>query len=228
MPGMPDLILKAPVFGRFAKASRIPGAASSPLLQQMIDRLEAPTTVGNDLDQIAIDMGFYADATQAAHVKRDWLNKDPNQPGFWPTIATEPLMRAGLLRVCKLFQATGKPVEFLWVFADREGGTVWEMTISQLKSALVAIFHTPRVHCFETKMDSQSMWVVRYDDFGALDSRPVKIPASVYPDPPPTAEAVAKSTTKAKKFKKKPKRKPPRTRRGKPAKRKPAKKKRRR
>ncbi|HZR71069.1 MAG TPA: hypothetical protein VFB01_18670 [Burkholderiales bacterium] len=175
MPGMPDLLVKAPVFGRFARASRLKGAHRNPLLDQMISRLQAdPTKAENKLVRIARDMGFYKSDAQAEHVKRDWLN-DPAGGGFWPAIDTESVMREGLLAVCRKFKETGLPVEFLWVISGDQNTTRWEMTISQLSECLVVMFHTPQFPCFVPTVPSDSMWVVRCEN-GRVVTRPIQIP----------------------------------------------------
>lgn len=192
MPGMPDLILKAPVFGRFAKASRLKGAAKSPLLDQLIQRLEGdPSLPANSLVQMALDMGFYASPQQAEHVRRDWLN-DPPGNGFWPGIDTEALLREGLLTVCRKFKETRLPIEFFWVISGDQNTARWEMSVSRCKRCLVVMFHTPQFPCFVPTEPSKSMWIIREEN-GAVISRPVQVPVVA---PPP---AVAPASPPAKK-----------------------------
>lgn len=203
MPGMFDVILRAPVFGRLSRASRIPGAAASPLLADIITRLGDPN---DNMVDIAADMGFYSTPAQESHVRKDWLNEDPGgHPGFWPTIRTEPIMRAGLKVACERFRDTGKPLEFLWVMSGDQYSTTFEVSITECRDIVLVVFHTPPAPCLETPANSQSMWIVRYGVGNVLESRPVKIPLSLFPDPPPVPSArtvVAKKPPKKKRRKK--------------------------
>jgi hypothetical protein len=174
---MPDLILKAPVFGRFARASRIKGAHKNPFLDEIIRRLEAdPSKPENKLVKIARDMGFYASDAQAEHVKRDWLN-DPPGGGFWPAVDTEAILRQGLLAACRKFRETGLPLEFFWVISGDQNTTRWEISISQCPECIVVMFHTPQFPCFVPTEASDSMWIVRPEG-GAVICRPVQVPVA--------------------------------------------------
>ncbi len=198
MPGMPDLILRAPVFGRLTKASRVKGAHTSPLLDKLIKRLQGdPSLPENKLVKIAVDHGFYADAAQAEHVKKDWLN-DPPGGGFWPSIDTESIIRKGLLTLCEQFKATGKPIEVFWVISGDQNTSRWEMSISVCRSIIVVMFHTPQFPCFVPTRQSNSMWIARLESNTAV-SRPVLEPV---PPAAPSGTGMPKKPKKAKKRKK--------------------------
>lgn len=201
MPGMTDLILRAPVFRRLAKASRIPGAADNPLIDLIIQRLEGNSTLPqNKLVQIALDFGFYQDDAQAAHLKRDWLNQGTG-PGFWPTIDTEAIIRKGMVTVLQKFQEKKRPLELFWVISGDSDTDRWEMTVSVCRRVIVVMFHTPYMPCFVPTQNSETMFVIRRES-GTVVSRPVLEPK------PPAALPKAKATAPKKK-KKKGKKAPP-------------------
>jgi hypothetical protein len=203
MPGLPDLILRAPVFHRVGKASRLPGASTNPLIDDMITRLNAdPSLPANKIAKIAEDMGFYADAAQAEHFKRDWLN-DPPGGGFWPSIDTEAILRKGLVTMLETFKAEAKPLEFFWVTSGDQNSSRWEMSITVTNKVIVVMFHTPQFPCFVPTQPSTTMTIVRPEG-GVIVARPV-----LEPIPPTLPLQTLKATTaKAKKRTKKPKRRP--------------------
>ena len=201
MPGMLDLILKAPVFGRLERASRIPGAHTNPLLDEIIDRLEDPTAPNNGLVQIAQDMGFYSTAAQAVHLKEHWLN-DPPGNGFWQGINTEPIIRKGLAKACRVFRKHGHPFEFYWVMAGSQNASEWQMSISLAHKTTLVIFHTPRVPCQLPEVDSKTMWL-SLEENGAVVVRPVHIPDDPLAPPEPDGKKHKKHHKKKKHDKKK-------------------------
>jgi hypothetical protein len=202
MPGMPDLILRAPVFGRLSHASRVPGAHTNPLIDSMIARLNGdPALPGNKIAKIAEDMGFYADAPQADHFKRDWLN-DPPGGGFWKTIDTEAILRKGLVTMLETFKAKNKPLEFFWVISGDQNSTRWEMSITVCNRVIVVMFHTPQFPCFVPTQPSTTMTIVRPEG-GVVVARPVL-------EPVPPAMAAAAKKRPPKKITMKPKHRPPR------------------
>ncbi|HXJ33711.1 MAG TPA: hypothetical protein VMS22_06675 [Candidatus Eisenbacteria bacterium] len=197
MPGMPDLILRAPVFHRLAKASRLAGASSNPLVDEIITRLNGdPSQPANKIPQIMQDMGFYADAPAAEHFRRDWLN-DPPGGGFWQTIDTESIIRKGIAVALEKFKDVGKPLEFFWVISGDQTTSRWEMTVTVCKRVIVVMFHTPQFPCFVPTKASTSMTVIRPEG-GAIIARPV-----LEPNPPaPAGAAAAKKKPKTKHKKK--------------------------
>jgi hypothetical protein len=193
---MPDLILRAPVFHRIGKASRLKDAASNPLIDTMITRLNGdPADADNKIAKIAEDMGFYTDAAQAEHFKKDWLNDPPNS-GFWQTIDTEAILRKGLVAMLEAFKTHKKPLEFFWVISGDQNTDRWEMSITVCKKVIVVMFHTPQFPCNVTTHDSTTMTIVRRQQ-GTVVVRPVLIPDAPTP-PASTATATAKKTTKPK------------------------------
>jgi hypothetical protein len=208
---MPDLILRAPVFHRLGKASRVRGAHNNPLIDDMITRLNGdPALPANKIAKIAEDMGFYADAAQADHFKRDWLN-DPPGGGFWPTIDTEAILRKGLATMLDTFKTKGKPLEFFWVISGDQNSSRWEMSISVCPRTIVIMFHTPQFPCFVPTQPSTTMTIVRPEG-GIVVARPVLQPV---PPAPPAAAAKAKKPKKKLRNKKpkKPSRGPKKARR---------------
>src|SRR5262249_54448629 len=143
MPGMLDIILKAPIFDRLEAASNIPGAQNDPRVDQIITRLQDNT---DSIVQIGLDMGFYASAAQADHLKRHWLD-DPPGGGFWAGINTEPLVRQGLLKAAQLFKQHGRGLEIYWVMSGSTASTDWEATGSLCRRATLPSVRTPRVPC---------------------------------------------------------------------------------
>ncbi len=216
MPGMLDIILKAPVFGRLEKASRVPGAPSNPLLDEIISRLEDPADPDNGLVQIARDMGFYSSEAQAVHLKEHWLN-DPPGNGFWQGIDTEPIIRKGLAKACRLFRDHGRPMEFFWVMSGSQNTSDWEMSISLCHRTTLIIFHTPRVACQLQPVDSDTMWL-SLEENGAVVLRPVHLPDDGLVQPI-LEEKKPKKRQKKKPHKKGPK---PGPKKGKAGKKKPA------
>ena len=121
---MPDLILNAPALDRLRKPPRIRGMKKSAVLKDAIRRLGGSATKPeNRLLQVALDMGLYADATEAEHFKQHWLN-DPPGSGFWPTIDTEPILRKGLWLACKKFKTSGLPCEYFWVISGDQNSSL--------------------------------------------------------------------------------------------------------
>lgn len=203
MPGMLDLILKAPVFGRLERASRVNGAQDSPLLDEIITRLEDTTDPNNGLVQIARDMGFYASDAQAVHLKEHWLN-DPPGNGFWQGIDTEPIIRKGLAKACRVFRKHGRPFEFYWVMAGSQNASEWQMSISLAHKTTLVIFHTPRVPCQLPEIDSETMWL-SLEENGAVVVRPVHVPNDPLAPPEPDEKKHGKHHKKKKPHKKAPK-----------------------
>ena len=173
MPGMPDLILTAPVFGRITSASRVPGAWQHSILDDIIDDL-------NDDTQTLLDVGvkyaFYKDATQAEHLRKDWLNGDGD--GFWPTLTdTETIIRKGLAKALELFQSNGKPIEMYWVMSDPdENGDRWEMSTTVCADINLVLFHTPNAKCETDKKDSSWIWITKVNSTGKVVTRKAKTP----------------------------------------------------
>lgn len=189
MPGMPDILQRAPVLRRLAKASRVPGANASPILTNIITRLKNPAGPQDDLLALALEKGFYANAAAADHFRKHWLD-DPPGSGFWPGLPTKKVIAAALLKTCELFKQTGFPIEFFWAVSGEQATDRFEVTIAQCDGSkvLVVTFHTPAVPCNVATKAAPNLWVTR-DEFGTVVTRNILIP-----DVPPAAAATA--TTK--------------------------------
>src|SRR5262245_13557955 len=121
MPGMLDIILKAPIFDRLEAASNVPGAQNDPPLDKIIKSLKDRT---DGLVDIGLYMGFYGSSQQAEHLKKHWLN-DPPGDGFWQGINTEPIIRAGLLKAAQVFKQHGRGLEIYWAMSGSQASTDW-------------------------------------------------------------------------------------------------------
>ncbi|MGH7785214.1 MAG: hypothetical protein ACRERC_00010 [Candidatus Binatia bacterium] len=175
MPGMPDLILKAPVLKRLEILSRIPGMKNSQKLKDAIARLNGPLTdPDNRLVKIARDLGLYASDAEADHFKAHWLD-DPAGSGFWPGIDTESILRKGLWLACTKFKNSGRPCEYFWVISGDQNSTRWEISVSKGKHQITIMLHTPQFPCFVPTVHATNMWIVR-EEAGAVISRKVLIP----------------------------------------------------
>lgn len=165
MPGMPDLIVKAPVFSRLEAISRIPGMKDHPMLATAIARLGSST---DDLVQIAKDMFLYRDDAHAAHFSRDWLNR-PAGSGFWKSIDTEPIIRAGLLLACQKFQQKGLPCDYFWVISGDQNQTRWEVSVTVGADRITILFHTPQYAAAGAPTRQVSnIWIVRKEGSGVV------------------------------------------------------------
>jgi hypothetical protein len=199
---MLDIILKAPVFDRLEKASRLPGAHKHPYVKKIIKRLKDPN---DNVAQIALDMGFYSDAAHAVHLQQHWLNQPPNPQAFWGGIDTPTLMRLGLLKACEVFQKYGLPFEFFWVMSGAATTNDWEVTVSLCDKSTLVVFHTPRVPCQLPMKASKTMWVTLDDPVaGVIQTRPVNLPVDpLFPKFPSEEKPPRKSSGKKKPAKKK-------------------------
>lgn len=202
MPGMPDILQRAPVLRRLAKASRVPGAKSSPILTDLITRLKNPVGPQDDLLALAVEKGFYANAAAADHFRKHWLD-DPPGNGFWSGLPTKTVIAAALLKTCELFQQTGYAIEFFWVISGEQGTDRFEVTIAQCDGpkVLVVTFHTPAVPCNVATKAAPNLWVTR-DEFGTVVTRNILIPDT----PAPVAPAATSAPAAKKKAPPRPKR----------------------
>jgi hypothetical protein len=97
MPGMPDLILKAPALDRLEKLSRIKNMKKSPLLTDAIKRLGGdPKKPENRLLKVARDMGLYASDAEAEHFKQHWLNDPPGSENACDTVSCASPVPGGI------------------------------------------------------------------------------------------------------------------------------------
>lgn len=182
MPGMPDLIVKAPVMNRMETFTKNKANASSPKLANAITALGAdPTLPNNKLAKIAKDLGLYADDNATAHFRQDWLKEDPSKPSFWPDLKNiETIIRQGMLEICKQFQQSKLPCEFFWVMSGEQGTADFQMSVSKGTQQITVMFHTPMVPCPVPTGPSPSTWVVLEEaDINGVVSvvtRPAQVP----------------------------------------------------
>lgn len=181
MPGIPDLIVKAPVFSRMEALSR-----NAPFWS-----LE---TARDALKRVALDLGdptkkildiakaawLYENNASTAHFEEHWLNSKGT--GYWNTIQPqlEAVLRAGMKRACEIFIASGysKPFQYLWVVSGDTKSTKWEMSICDSPDHCTVIFHTPQTPLSNAPtIDDPSITVVKWDaNAGKAILEPVKIP----------------------------------------------------
>ena len=173
MPGMPDLLLKPPVFDRMETLSRKAGFRSGSKLKNAISDLAGSSSAKSIVD-IAMDLDLYKTPKEAEHLKLHWLN-DPPGSGFWPSVDVEPILRAGLLFACKRFKLKGLPLEFFWVISGDQNTSRWEVSVSVGKKQITVMFHTPQFPCFVPTVQATSMWIAR-KEAGAVVTRKVLIP----------------------------------------------------
>jgi hypothetical protein len=176
MPGMPDIILKAPVFKRISAATRIKGAPQSTVLAGIINDLKNSP---KSLADIAISAGMYHDHDQAEHLNLDWLDTDPARPGFWraSNYKVEELVRKGILNALELFQKTGKPIDLFWAISGPNMIDPWNVAVAECPEHIVVIFFTPNVPCPLPVVDDYSIWITEQDAAGVVSTRNAKRPA---------------------------------------------------
>ncbi|MDX2166548.1 MAG: hypothetical protein SF182_05770 [Deltaproteobacteria bacterium] len=195
MPGMPDIILKSPVMGRFETFTKgvANSAAKQAKLQTAIARLANPA---DSLVQIAVDLKFYSDKAAADHFERHWLGVGMNPTPFWPSIPSAKItaiIRGGMLQVCQLVDDTWLPAEFWWVMSGQPGTGDWQMSVSKGANQITAIFHTPVVPCGNIPLEeAPNTWVV-------LDEAGVKTRHAMRPVPPAAKKKPKKPPKKKKK-----------------------------
>lgn len=176
MPGMPDIILKAPVFNRISEQTRVPGFAQSTALATIIADLKGSS---KSVADIAISAGMYTDHNQSAHLERDWLDTDPANPGFWHAskYKVADLVRKGILNALQLYQSTGKPLDILWAISGPNMTDPWNVAVAECTQHIVVIFFTPNVPCPLPVVDDYSMWITEQDGGGNVLTRNSKRPA---------------------------------------------------
>jgi hypothetical protein len=159
MPGMSDIILRAPVFKRIGDATRVPGAQNSSFIANVIDDLKDKT---KSLIDIGISAGMYTDKKQAEHLDKDWLESDPiNHPGFWNGSGYDVpgLVREGILTALTLFQKTGKPLDLFWAISGLTKKDKWNVAVAECTEHIVVIFFTPNVPCMVDMVDDYSITI---------------------------------------------------------------------
>src|SRR5690242_10890691 len=133
MPGLPDLILKAPVFARLEALSRNTtfwqNQSAQDMLNQIVLDFDDQTKSLVDIVKAA---GLYSSAS-TKHFEEHWLNTTGN--GYWNKMQAqvEAVMRAGMKRACETFIANNyaKPFEYFWVISGDQNSSRWEMSISE-------------------------------------------------------------------------------------------------
>ena len=178
MPGLPDLILKAPVFARMEALSSDPDIWKSQSAKDMLNQvvLDLGGSAKTILD-IARDSGLY-DTDSTKHFEEHWLNSNGN--GYWKKMQNHvnAVLRAGMKRACELFISNNyaKPFEYFWVIAGDVNSSRWEVSISEGEHQVTVIFHTPQTpQVYGNTIDNPKMTIVRFDGTKAV-YEPVKIP----------------------------------------------------
>jgi hypothetical protein len=182
MPGLPDLILKAPVFARLEKLSR-DGAfwqneAIRDHLNQTVVDLSDTTNTAKSILAIAKSAWLYdKDSTQ--HFEQHWLNSAGG--GYWKNMQSkvDAVLRAGMKRACEVFIARNYavPFEYFWVISGDTSSDRWEMSISEGLDQVTVIFHTPQTPAVYTKyIENPKMSIARYD---TASSQAVVVPVRV-------------------------------------------------
>lgn len=180
MPGIPDLIMKAPVFRRLEDLSRDTrfweNEAARTALKIIVLHLDDPTKKLIDIAKA----GWLYDNASSAHFERHWLNSQND--GYWKTIQNEleAVLRAGMKRACEIFIASGysKPFEYFWAISGDVQSTRWEMSICEGVNQVTVIFHTPQTPASgASTIDYPSITIARYDTANAKATlQPLKVP----------------------------------------------------
>jgi hypothetical protein len=181
MPGIPDLIIKAPVFSRMEALSRNAKFWESEPARDALKKvtLDLADPTKKILD-IAKSAWLYENNASTAHFERHWLNS--LNDGYWNTIQTEleAVLRAGMKRACEIFISSGytKPFQYLWVISGDTKSTRWEMSICDSPSQCTVIFHTPQTPLSGAPtIDDPSITVAKWDGAaGKAVLAPVKVP----------------------------------------------------
>jgi hypothetical protein len=178
MPGLPDLILKAPVFARMEAMSRDEDLWKSQSSKDMLNQivLDLGGTSKSIVD-IARDMGLY-DTDSTKHFEEHWLNVNGN--GYWRNMQSQvnAVLRGGMKRACELFIANNyaKPFEYFWVISGDTNSSRWEMSISEGENQVTVMFHTPQTPPIYSKwILNPKMTLVKFDGTNYFFD-PVKIP----------------------------------------------------
>lgn len=180
MPGLPDLILKAPVFARLEALSRNQAfwqtQAAQDLLNALIADLDNPAKKIIDIVKAA---GLY-NTNSTNHFEVHWLNSTGQ--GYWFKMQTqvEAVLRAGMKRACEIFVANNyaKPFEYFWVISGDQNSSRWEMSISEGANQVTVIFHTPQTPpVYPNTIANPKMTIARYDTgTGKAKLEPVQVP----------------------------------------------------
>jgi hypothetical protein len=180
MPGIPDLIIKAPVFSRMGALSR---NSQFWALEPARDKLKGVALDLSDPKKKILDIAkaawLYDNNASTAHFERHWLNSQND--GYWNTMQdqVEAVLRAGMKRACEIFIASGysKPFDYLWVISGDTKSTRWEMSICDSPDHCTVIFHTPQTPIANVPtIDDPSVTVARWD---AAVKKAVLVPVQI-------------------------------------------------
>jgi len=180
MPGLPDVIIKAPVFHRMEALSRDKAMWSNSASKNMLDKviLDLGGTARSIVD-IAKDAGLY-DNDSTDHFEEHWLNSTAN--GYWKSSQKKvnAVLRAGMKRVCEEFKSSyyAKPLEFFWAISGDHTTDRWEMSIHRGPNQITVIFHTPQPNVnYPNTTSDLNLCVVKFDvNTNAAVIKPVEIP----------------------------------------------------
>ena len=178
MPGLPDLILKAPVFARMEALSR-----NAAFWQKKASR--------DALDQIVLDLGGTAkslvdiakagwlyDVDPTKHFEEHWLNTTGN--GYWNYMQSQvnAVLRAGMKRACELFitHNYALPFEYFWVISGNQNSSRWEMSICEGVNQVTVMFHTPQTPpTYPTTVPDPTITTVKFNGVNVVLA-PVQVP----------------------------------------------------
>jgi hypothetical protein len=180
MPGLPDLILKAPVFARLEVLSRDTALwktqAARDALNQIVLDLDDPTKKLIDIAKA----GWLYDNDSTVHFEKHWLNS--TNDGYWKKMQTEieAVIRAGMRRACELFISCNyaKPFEYFWVISGDTQSSRWEMSISEGVNQVTVMFHTPQTPpTYQHTIANPKITIARWDNAaGKAVLEPVQVP----------------------------------------------------
>lgn len=185
MPGLPDLILKAPVFARLEALSRDTAfwgnKASKDRLNQIVVDLGGSVKTLLDISK----SGWIYDSDPTEHFEKHWLNS--TNDGYWKNmqLKVNEVLRAGMKRACEIFIANNYaiPFEYYWVISGDTNSSRWEMSLSEGPDQVTVIFHTPQTPAvYNNYITNPKINIVRYDPgLQKAVIAPVRVPVILPP-----------------------------------------------
>lgn len=178
MPGLPDLVLKAPVFARMEAMSRDTDLWKKKVARDALN--QACLDLGDStkpLVEIAKAAWLY-DNDPTAHFEEHWLNKNGN--GYWRNMQdqVDAVLRAGMKRACELFIAKNYavPFEYFWVISGDTNSSRWEVSICEGANQVTVMFHTPQTPpIYNQTIANPEMTIARWRN-GQAVLEPVQVP----------------------------------------------------
>jgi len=143
MPGSEDPVQYPTIFESFAEDSRREGWADSPELQEIVEFLDDDTGHPDPFDVLEDLCRGYMSDDDLAHFRRHWLGRDDPQYAYWDSegcAIVAHLLRRGMSRICKRFQATSKPCNYRWLLP---GSDEFSLTINEDAHQILFLLTTP-------------------------------------------------------------------------------------